>query len=172
MAEIREVLYQHHQGISQRDTVKSLRVSRNSIRKYISMAIDCGYKGDTTNDELEAIALLVHNKIVNTTESNRPNKSKKELEAHHDKITVLLKERWITHEQIHRILTEIGLKSSRRSLSRYIAHHFPTLPKATVHLLTNPGQEAQVDYASVGLLNGKKIYAFIMTLSHSRYRYV
>jgi len=172
MAEIREVLYQHQKGMSQRSIQKSLRVSRMSIRKYVSMATDLGYRSDIPNDELEVIALQVHNKITSTTASNRPNDSKKELEMHHERITSLLTEKWMTHMQIHRILSADGLVSSRRSLSRYIERHFPSLPKATVHLLTKPGHEAQVDYAFVGVINNKKTYAFIMTLSHSRYRYV
>ena len=172
MAEIREVLYQHKKGMTQRNIEKSLSVSRMSIRKYVSMAKGLGYQEDITNDELEVIALQIHNKIVNTTANNRPNKSEKELEAHHEKIASLLTEKWITHMQIHRILSDNGLVSSRRSLSRYIERHFPSLPKATVHLLTKPGHEAQVDYAFVGVINNKKTYAFIMTLSHSRYRYV
>ena len=172
MAEIREVLYQHHNGAKQRRIEKSLGVSRNSIRKYISMATDLGYKNGIGVDELEAIALQVHNKIISTTASNRPNAAKKEFAAHHEKIAKLLTEKWITHIQIHRILTMEGLISSRRSLSRYIAEQFPSLPRATVHLLTKPGHEAQVDYAFVGIINHKKTYAFIMTLAHSRYRYV
>ena len=159
MAEIREVLYQHHKGATQRRIEKSLSVSRMSIRKYITIAKEMGYKSDMTNDELEVIALQVHNKITNTTTMNRPGESKKELAMYHEKIASLLKENWITHIQIHRILTTEGLKSSRRSLSRYIAKNFPTLPKATVHLLTKAGHEAQVDYAYVGLINKKKTYA-------------
>jgi len=172
MAEIREVLYQHHKGVTQRCIEKSLGISRMSIRKYISMANGFGYNHETTIGELEDIAIKVHDEIIKISASNRPNKSKKELESHHEKIETLLTERWITHEQIHRILSAEGLATSRRSLSRYIARCFPTLPKATVHLLTKPGHEAQVDYAYVGLINNKKTYAFIMTLSHSRYRYV
>ncbi|MBA3535116.1 MAG: IS21 family transposase [Tatlockia sp.] len=172
MAEIREVLYQHHHGVTQRCIEKSLGISRMSIRKYISMANGFGYTSDSSTEELEGIAIKVHNEIITLSAANRPSKSKQELKLYHEKIESLLSERWITHQQIYRILTAQGLATSRRSLSRYIAHCFPTLPKATVHLLTKPGHEAQVDYAYVGLINNKKTYAFIMTLSHSRYRYV
>ena len=172
MAEIREVLYQHHQGVTGRNIASSLGISRNTIRKYIAMAIKLGYKKDIINDELGSIALKIQNNIKNPEASNRMQQSKRELKAYHEKIGALLAERWITHEQIHRILTEEGLISSRRSLSRYIKQYFPTLPKATVRLLVKPGQEAQVDYAYIGLINQKRTYAFIMTLSYSRYRYV
>ena len=172
MAEIREVIYQHHHGAGQRSIEKSLGISRNSIRKYIAMAVNLGYTKATNNEEVESIAIEVQKKIISAANSKRPNKSKKELELFHERIATLLNERWITHEQIYRILTAEGLKSSRRSLSRYILRYFPMKPKTTIHLLTKPGQEAQVDYAYVGMINNKKTYAFIMTLSHSRYRYV
>jgi hypothetical protein len=172
MAEIREVIYQHHQGAGQRSIEKSLGISRNSIRKYIAMAVDLGYTKVTNNEEVESIAIEVQRKIISTANSKRPNRSTKELKLFHERIASLLTERWITHEQIHRILITEGLKSSRRSLSRYILRYFPMQQKTTIHLVTKPGQEAQVDYAYVGIFNNKKTYAFIMTLSHSRYRYV
>ena len=60
MAEIREVLYQHHNGAKQRRIEKSLGVSRNSIRKYISMATDLGYKnGIGVNDSPYARTLAI-----------------------------------------------------------------------------------------------------------------
>ena len=57
MAEIREVLYQHHKGVTQRCIEKSLGISRMSIRKYISMANGFGYNHETTIGELEDIAI-------------------------------------------------------------------------------------------------------------------
>ena len=69
-------------------------------------------------------------------------------------------------------MKEKGLKSSPRSLTRYISQYFPKLSSSTVHLETIAGDEGQVDYGYVGMLNNRKIYAFVMTLSHSRYRYV
>ena len=45
-----------------------------------------------------------------------------------------------------------------------MATAFPKLPKSTVHLLTVPAQEAQVDYGYVGIINKRKTYAFVMTL--------
>lgn len=172
MAEIREVIYQHHQGAGQRSIERSLGISRNSIRKYIAMAVEFGYTKAISNQEIESIAIAVQKRIISEANSKRPDKSTQEIKLFHERIECLLDERWITHEQIHRILTGEGLKSSRRSLSRYIQRYFPIQPKTTVHLVTKPGQEAQVDYAYVGIINNKKTYAFIMTLSHSRYRYV
>lgn len=44
--------------------------------------------------------------------------------------------------------------------------------KATVRFETPPGHQAQADWAYVGEVDGKKVYAFIMVLSFSRVLYV
>ncbi len=44
--------------------------------------------------------------------------------------------------------------------------------KATVRFETAPGQQAQADWAYVGVVEGVKVYAFIMVLSFSRMLYV
>ena len=93
------------------------------------------------------------------------------------KIGDWLKEPNITQTQIHRLLSEDNVIVSRRSISRFIQTHFAQLTKSTVHLPTEAGKEAQVDFGYVGMMhdmNGKlrKTYVFVMTLSHSRYRYV
>src|SRR3546814_14993215 len=77
-----------------------------------------------------------------------------------------------------RLLIEQGKAVSEASLRRYIRKHFPSMPDSTVHLKTIAGRQAQVDFASIGLMKDplsqrmRKAYAFIMTLSHSRYRLV
>lgn len=95
----------------------------------------------------------------------------------HTQIGAWLEENHITHTQINRKLKEYGITVSDRTLNRYIKSYFPSKPKATIHITTLPGEEAQVDYGYVGLMkdrngNDRRVYAFVMTLSHSRYRYV
>merc|ERR1711933_90654 len=70
-----------------------------------------------------------------------------------------------------------NVEVSRRSISRFIQTHYAQFAKSTVHLPTEAGKEAQVDFGYVSMMhdmNGKlrKTYVFVMTLSHSRYRYV
>jgi transposase len=83
----------------------------------------------------------------------------------------------MTHTQMYRLLSQENIEVSRRSISRFVKIHFPQLLKSTIHLTTQPGQEGQVDFGYVGMMkdrNGqlRKTYAFVMCLSHSRYRYV
>src|SRR3990167_1043845 len=66
------------------------------------------------------------------------------------------------------------------SFLKLVPLHFAELVRATstVHLEIEAGQQAQVDFGYVGLMkdpiSGKmhKAWAFIMTLSYSRYRFV
>ena len=100
-----------------------------------------------------------------------------DINVHKDKIGTWLNERNITHTQIQRLLAEEGLSASGRSISRFIKNNFANSKKYTVHLVTNPGEEGQVDFGYVGMMrnnegNLRKTYAFVMTLSHSRHRYV
>ena len=168
---VKEILYQDFKGISQRKIAASLGISRTTVQKYCQLAASEGYNALLSNEKLEEIALKVH-QIVYQPASNREKKALNKISQHHDRIAELLTEKYITHKQIYRILSEEGVKLSQRSLNRYISYHFPKQVKSTIHLKTKAGEEAQVDYAYVGILFNRKVYAFIMTLSHSRYRYV
>lgn len=168
---VREILYQDIKGVSQRGISQSLGVSRTTIQKYCQIAKSLGYNKLISDQKLEEIALEVHQQVYHSA-SNRHKAAMLAIEPYHDRIIKLLNEPWITHKQIHRVLKADGLKTSVRSISRYIESHFPKTVKSTIHLVTVAGEEAQVDYGYVGIINHRKTYAFIMTLSHSRYRYV
>lgn len=168
---VREVLYQDIKGVSQRNICKSLGVSRTTIKIYRDLAVEFGYNKLCTDEMLELIALKVH-KAVYVNAKNRTKPAMLLIEPYHEDIEYYLTQPWITHSQIHRLLKEKDLKTSSRSITRYINLYFPKTIKSTVHLETVAGEEAQVDYGSVGIINNRKVYAFVMTLSHSRYRYV
>ena len=44
MAELGEILYQHHQGSCSRQIAKSLKVSRNTVKRIIEEAYAVGYQ--------------------------------------------------------------------------------------------------------------------------------
>jgi transposase len=168
---VREILYQDIKGASQRGIAQSLGISRTTIQKYCNLAKSFGYSKIISDEKLEEISLQVHTELYQKG-SQRHQAAMLLIAPHHDRIKVLLNDPWITHKQIHRLFKEDGIHTSPRSISRYIEQHFPKEVKSTVHLLTTAGEEAQVDYGYVGLVDNKKTYAFVITLSHSRYRYV
>lgn len=183
MATIREVLYQHTKNISARSIAKSFGMSKTTIRKYLQLAKVFGYSNKINDKTLQEIAIKVEESLYKTSNSgdisigfkNAPVMAS--LLEHQDLIKDWLKIPNMTHTQIKRLLAEEGVTVSERSINRFIQKCFPSLSKYTVHLITEAGREAQVDFGYVGMMNdeqgkARKTYAFVMTLAHSRYRYV
>ncbi|GAC1397485.1 MAG: IS21 family transposase [Chloroflexota bacterium] len=82
-----------------------------------------------------------------------------------------------------RLRDEQGLHASWRSFHRYVAAHWPEKLRGAVAATIRrddpaPGEEAQVDFFYVGLWpdpetgRQRKLYAFVMTLSHSRHQFL
>jgi transposase len=100
------------------------------------------------------------------------------LSSQHEQISQWREMPYMTVTQMVRLFQEQGQRISETSLRRYLAKHFPTLPSATVHLETVPGRQAQGDFFYAGMMMDpltqkvRKAYGFIMTLSHSRHRFV
>ena len=175
MATIREVLYQSTKGFSNREISKSFGICRKTVGKYITLAKEKGLNNNIDENILNEIAIKVQEIVNGISKSKSP--IMEDINVHKDKIGTWLNERNITHTQIQRLLAEEGLSASGRSISRFIKNNFANSKKYTVHLVTNPGEEGQVDFGYVGMMrnnegNLRKTYAFVMTLSHSRHRYV
>ncbi len=176
MSTIREVLYQHIKGNSQRQIARSFDLSRDTVRKYIELAKPENLTALTSDYQLNEIAIKVEEKLYQNGARQKAS-AIEILVKYNEEIGNWLKQRNITHTQIQRLLLAEGVKVSNRSINRYIQKAFPKLPKNTIHIKTEPGQEAQVDFGYIGKMQdvegkNRKLYAFVMTLSHSRYRYV
>lgn len=98
------------------------------------------------------------------------------LSPYKNRIQALLDMHPYTAEQIFNMLKEQGFKGSYSVLSQYVSTIRP--PSKTAYLTLNfePGEAAQVDFASCGHIQlghtRRKFYAFIMTLCHSRMMFV
>lgn len=176
MPKIREVLYQYAKGNSQRLISRSLNISRDTVRKYIELAKQENFNITISDIELNKIATKVEKELYKN-EPKQKASAMSILSGYEQEISSWLGQRSITHTQIQRLLLAEGVKVSTRSINRYIDKIFPKEAKSTIHIVTEPGQEGQVDFGHVGEMcdingNNRKLYVFVMTLSHSRYRYV
>lgn len=175
MIEIDEILYRWQKGMSERRISRSLGTSRMAVRKILEQARAVGIREDTKEEELLALKPLLFG-IRQGKRKVRP--ARDYLEKHHEQISGWLLQPYMTISQMTRLFKESGEEISDSSLRRYVKEHFPDKVDSTVHLETIPGQQAQVDFAYVGMMKDPRIekerraYAFIMTLSHSRYRFV
>lgn len=179
MSEILEVLYQWSHGVGQRKIHRSLGLSRNTIKGIIKQAEKLGLSPNACD---EVMIKNIYEQI-----SGLKAKEKKphypvdlKLEPYREKIKHWLETPSMTVIQIYRLLTEMEppVHLGINSLHRYIHRHFKDTPKATMNIPTIAGEQAQVDFGAVGLMKEcgtgkyKKAYVFVMTLSHSRYRFI
>ncbi len=188
MVEVEEVLYRWLKGMSKRKIAASLGISRHTVKKLILQAEQAGLKQESSVNELEALRpTLVSLRARNGSGSGGGDGGSSSsgggiaqayLASQHLQIEHWRQLPHMTVTQMVRLFQDKGDRVSETSLRRYIKKHFPSLPASTVHLETVPGQQAQVDFGYVGLMVDplvqklRKAYAFIMTLSHSRYRFV
>lgn len=179
MLEIREVLYQWVHGVSQRKIYHSLGVSRNTVRGIITQAKKLGLSvGESDDTKIETTSEAIKNIKISHRILLTPVDIK--LKPYHEQIESWLLMPSMTVKQIWRLLSEetppicIGINS----LHRYMHRHFKKPTNATMVIPTIPGKQAQVDFGYVGLMKepnrkkSRKAYAFVMTLSHSRYRFI
>ena len=172
MIEINEVLYRWIQGMSIRSIVKSLGISRNTIRRIIAQAQQVGLRQDSAINEIEMKAAEM------TLNKKYRCHAQEHIARYHEQIKVWRDVHHMTVKQMIRLFREQGKTVSEMSLYRYIHKHFAQLPSSTVHLETVPGRQAQVDFCYADMMvdplsqKQRKAYAFVMILSHSRYRFV
>lgn len=95
------------------------------------------------------------------------------LDIYQDQIEKWLKDK-VTRRRMYEILVEeYGLDRSYDSLCKYIQKQFPKAPTAYGVQVTNPGEEAEIDFGYVGMQLGNdgkrhKTWVLVVTLSYSR----
>ena len=105
--------------------------------------------------------------------------NKGERQSSLDSFKPYLKARWELYQlsgiRLHEEIKAQGFKGSVDIVQRYLT----TLKdaqvastRATVRFETAPGEQAQADWAHIGVVQGKKVYAFVMVLSFSRMLFV
>lgn len=180
MTEINAILYRWTRGNSRRDICRSLNIGRNTVRSLVELAQKHGLSvGDSDEKKILEVSHKIIKARVLEHARNRPVTEK--LKAYHEEIREWLDMPYITVKQIWRLLREKtpSVQIGVTSLHRYVERHFqPKTVNATMVLPTVPGEQAQVDFGYVGLMQdpvtgkNKKAQAFVMTLSHSRHRFV
>jgi len=173
MIEISEVMYQWQQGRSKSKIAESLGITRPTVRSYLKRAVAAGLTTESNPAEVAAIAVSLQTRVSGSTTVSAPALTA--IAVHEERIKKLLAEPNMTTKQIWRLLGEAGHRFSERSLNRYIGQIVPSQPAVTVRLEVDPGTQGQVDFGQVTLtIDGKRkrLWAFIMTLSYSRHRFV
>jgi len=178
MNEIVEIIYHWHQGNSIKGIKRSLKFDRKTIRKYIHVAQQLGVRRqDPFPEQQELIRKL---RSLSRAPSLYERPAMDSVDIYRDQISQWLKDEDITAKQIWRLLKEEhDVPVSYCSVKRYLRREFDMgAPNVTVRIETPPGQQAQVDFGYARLMydpatkRQRRSWAFIMTLSYSRHRFV
>ena len=183
MNEIVEMIYQWHQGARFKAIQRSLGFDRNTIRKYVRLAQTAGVQqGGPFPEEGELVRRM---KEVQAPALFRDTPGQDQIAPYRKWIDGLLREseakkEQITAKQIWRLFCEkTGLPIGYCTMKRYLRAQFQWgSPPVTVRLEVEPGSQVQVDFGGAGRMvdpeTGKlrRAWAFIMTLSYSRHRFV
>lgn len=169
--QIRDIVYRLRQGQSERQIARDVGMSRVTIHKYYMIALREGYM-DNEEDlptDRELVAKL--------GPAIAPPWMESTVAPYGEVVDKLLSD-GVEMVALHaRLREDHGYRGSYSSVRRFVAKLRPPKIEATVRVHTRPGEEAQVDFGSVGSLvdprtgKARTAYAFVMTLCFSRHQY-
>jgi transposase len=182
VADIGEILVHWDAGEPISTIAQTLGYSRPTVRKYVTAAQGIGLeRGGHRRRDPDWHTLA--RQVLETVKGRRPvGAVTQEVAAFHDYLAERVGK--VKLRVLHQRLRDgHGLTASWGAFYRYVRAHWvdrlPRTPAVTVRLDDPPpGEEAQVDFFYVGLWEDpeagrqRKLYAFLMTLSHSRHQFL
>lgn len=179
MNEVMETIYQWHEGRKIQQISRSLGIDRKTVRKYLGFVNELSIRrSDPLPEEQELIRKLKDIMAQRAATYEAPGIEL--VSMYRDDITRWFDDSNMTAKQVWRLLKETyQITVAYTTVKRYIRKEFPRVsPHVTVRIETPPGDEAQVDFGYAGIMydpvmeKTRKTWAFIMTLSYSRHRFV
>lgn len=171
MNQIRDIVYRLQQGQSERQIARDVGISRVTVRKYRQVAEGGGY-------------LAHRERVPSRTElaeqlgpAPRPPQNVSSVEPYREVVERLLEAGVELTAILARLREQHGYRGSYSSVQRFVRQLRPATVRAVVRVETAPGEEAQIDFGTLGPLvdartgEHRTAYAFVMTLSYSRHQY-
>lgn len=170
--DIREVLRQLQQGLSDRAVAMATGVNRKTVARYRAWASGQGLLAGSL-PSLGELQLL----LDETLPTVPPPQNVSSVEAYRQ-VVVKLRDQGVEMAALHQRLQERGYRGSYSAVRRFVRALEPVTAEVTVRVETPPGVEAQVDFGYAGRMVDpetgvvRKAWLFVMTLSWSRHQYV
>ncbi len=167
----RDLIHRLRSGESERRIAQDLHISRTTVRKYHQLAIEHGFLQPDTPMPQDALLATV---LAGTA---APAQTPSTVAPHDEVVRTLLDQGVEMTAIFDRLSNDYGFTGSYSAVRRYVRHIRPPEPKVCVRVQTAPGEEAQVDFGSVGPLFDpltgrlRPAYVFVATLSYSRHQY-
>jgi len=179
--EIIEILLHWQAGRPLRQIARSLGVDRNTLRKFVALAVSLGYRAGETRLSAEEWAVVLATHIPELGQPHPHAGALAEIGRYRQAIVAGLQ----TNKPAtvwQRLHDEQGLQGSLRSFYRYLDCELPEYSKKGQPTVLRddppPGREVQIDYGYLGLWTdrqigkARKVWAFCMVFSHSRHMFV
>jgi len=176
---IYEIIRRWHAGQTISSIADTLHLDRKTVRKYIHSAQQLGIDRQAGLPE-EAGLLALLGPLRPSGERQKP--AAEQFEPYREEIQALTADRQdpLTLKSAWQVITHRHpeITASYSSVKRVARRWDPPTRGASWRHETPPGLQTQVDYGKMGLLydpaagHNRVVYAFIGTLSWSRYKYV
>lgn len=170
MNQIRDIVYRLQQGQSERQIARDLGISRVTVRKYRQVAEAGGYLAQSERVPSQA------DLAEQLGPGPRPPQNLSTVEPYREVVDRLLEAGVAMTAILARLREQSGYRGSYSSVQRFVRHLRPATTRPVVRVETAPGEEAQIDFGTLGQLvdvrtgERRTAYAFVMTLSHSRHQ--
>ena len=169
--QVRDIVCRLRQGQSERRIAADLGMSGVTVHKYHELAQREGYlePDQEIPPDRELVAKL--GPLV------APPRMESTVAPYREVVERLLSEGVEMVAMLSRLRDDHGYAGSYSSLRRFVAHLRPPEVEPCVRVHTRPGEEAQVNFGSVGPLIdpvdgvARTAYAFVMALAYSRHQY-
>jgi transposase len=171
MNHIQDIVRRIQQGDSERRIAKDMQISRGTVHKYFKIAKEKGYleKTDTQPSESELTEAL--------GPGVQPPRQTSTVEPYRERIQDWVKQGVEMTAIWLRLQENFGYQGGYSSIRRFVHQLEPVEPEAFVRVHTEPGEDMQVDFGSVGQLYDpvskrlRTAFAFVATLGYSRHQY-
>lgn len=168
---LRELLHRLRLGQSDRAIVKDLHISRKTVAKYRDLAAQHGFLDPTTElPQAQALAAALG-------PATQPPRAASTVLPYQQVVEELLAQGVEMTTIWDRLRDNYGYQGGYSSIRRFVRQLRPASVDACVRVHTLPGEEAQVDFGSAGMLLDpvsqrlRQAYVFVMTLCFSRHQY-
>ena len=171
MNHIQDIIRRLQQGESERRIARDLQIARGTVRKYSRIAKDQGYLEKTEAQPSESELMEALGPGVQAPKQASTVEPYREKIQEWVKAGVEMTAIWL------RLQENYGYKGGYSSVRRFVHRLKPEEPEAFMRVHSDPGEDMQVDFGSVGQLYDpatkrmRTAYAFVATLGYSRHQY-
>ena len=167
----REIIHRLRMGLNDRAIARDMHIDRRTVHKYRELA--------KANNFLDVSSPLPDGPALSLALGPEPGPPRNiSTVLPYKEVVVLLLEQGVEMTTIFdRLRQDHGYTGSYSSIRRFVRHLRPPGVEGFVRVHTTPGEEAQVDFGSVGMLLDpvsqrlRQAYVFVMTLCFSRHQY-